>query len=388
MLSRSPKIPITLLCLLVFTISLGLNSCITSKDGKEHVKVYHETGMFGGWPANHGIWIWDNEILVGFSKGFYKDLGNRHNIDREKTELHLLARSLDGGRSWNIEDPGANDGDLVVPNNGSYHGTIRTDVQPPELKELESAINFEHPDFALTARLENVDGGQSRYWYSYNRGKDWTGPYAIPNFNTNGIAARTDYLIDGENQCLLFLTAAKSNGEEGRPLCIQTKDGGLNWSFISWIGPEPKGFSIMPASVRISETDILITTRRREGENRFIAAYLSEDNGRTWTQLDNPVDDTGVGNPPALIKLQDGRICLAYGYRAEPFSIRAKISGDNGKTWSKDYILRGGGSGRDLGYPRMVQRPDGKIVVLYYFEDKADGPERFIEATIWDPPNP
>ena len=57
------------------------------------MKVYAEPGRFGGWPANHGLWAWSNEILVGFSRGFYKDLGERHNIDRERPEEHLLARS-------------------------------------------------------------------------------------------------------------------------------------------------------------------------------------------------------------------------------------------------------------------------------------------------------
>ena len=33
-----------------------------------HVKVYCEAGRFGGWPANHGIWSWGNEILVGYSR--------------------------------------------------------------------------------------------------------------------------------------------------------------------------------------------------------------------------------------------------------------------------------------------------------------------------------
>ena len=59
-----------------------------------HVKVFAVPGRFGGWPANHGLWSWGNEILVGFSRGYYKDLGERHNIDRERPEEHLLARSL------------------------------------------------------------------------------------------------------------------------------------------------------------------------------------------------------------------------------------------------------------------------------------------------------
>src|SRR5688572_5647292 len=62
-----------------------------------HVKVYAEPGRFGGWPANHGLWAWGDEILVGFSAGYFKDYGpDRHAIDRGRPEEHLLARSKDG----------------------------------------------------------------------------------------------------------------------------------------------------------------------------------------------------------------------------------------------------------------------------------------------------
>ena len=90
----------------------------------------------------------------------------------------------------------------------------------------------------------------------------------------------------------------------------------------------------MPASLRLSETDILVTVRDREGPRRWIATYLSTDNGATWDYINDAVSDTGVGNPPAMIRLRDGRICLLYGYRAEPYSIRAVLSGDGGRTWS------------------------------------------------------
>lgn len=376
---------ITFLFLYIISFK-GLFAQTNQKD-TENVKVYFEQGMFGGWPANFGIWNWGNEILVGFAKGFHKDLGaERHNIDREKPELHLLARSLDGGETWKIEDPGKSEsGDLFVPNHGSYHGIERSDVQLQKPVDC-TGINFKHPDLAFTIRMTNVDGGESLFWYSYDRGHKWEGPVQLPDFNTLGTAARTDYLVNSKNDCLLFLTAAKSNGKEGRVMCVKTMDGGKSWSFVSWIGPEPKGYSIMPASLRLSKKEILVTIRCKEGSKSFIEAYLSGDNGLTWKKLVNPVDDTGEGNPPAMVKMKDGRICLIYGSRKKPFSICAKISSDKGKTWSKTYTLRSDGSGRDIGYPRVVQRPDGKIVAIYYFMDKETGYERYIGATIWSPP--
>jgi len=101
--------------------------------------------------------------------------------------------------------------------------------------------------------------------------------------------------------------------------------------------------------------------------------------------MTRPVPDTGMGgNPPTLTKLQDGRLCMTYGYRAAPFGIRARLSTDQGKTWGPQIILRDDGGCRDLGYPRTVQRPDGRIVTVYYFNDGADQ-DRYIAATIWKP---
>ena len=351
---------------------------------RDHCKVYHEPGRFGGWPANHGIWSWGNEILVGYSRGNYKDLGpDRHHIDRERPEQHWLARSRDGGETWTHEHPAERG--MLVPRGESLHGIETPGLAIPTLRDCPGNIDFAHPNFALTARMSSVHAGESRFYYSYDRGHRWNGPFRLPNFGTAGTAARTDYLVDGPHELTLLLTAAKQDGRQGRPLAVRTEDGGRSWRFLSWIGHEPKGFAIMPATVRLSETELLTIVRCREGSRRWNRAYRSLDNGLTWQFSGDPVTDLGEGNPPALIQLADGRLCLAYGYRAAPFRICVKLSNDGGRHWGPEMILRRDGANRDMGYPRMVQRPDGKVVVVYYFSDLETGPERYIGASIWDP---
>ena len=85
-----------------------------------------------------------------------------------------------------------------------------------------------------------------------------------------------------------------------------------------------------------------------------------------------------------LTRLLDGRLCLTYGYRDAPHRICAKLSSDDGNTWSKEVVLRDNGGDHDVGYPRTVQCPDGVVVTVYYFDEEPDG-ERFIEATLWKP---
>lgn len=376
-------VPRRLGALLAFAVAIVLSTSSGRAEPPVHVKIYAEPGRFGGWPANHGIWAWDDEILVGFSAGYFRDNGpDRHAIDHDKPEEHLLARSNDGGKTWSVENP-AEKGALI-PAGRALHG-----IAPPGLREklwedCPGGIDFTSPDFALTARMTDVHAGPSRLSYSTDRGKTWRGPYRLPLFDRKGIAARTDYVVNGQSDCLLFLTAAKEDGREGRPMCARTTDGGKNWKFVSWIGPEPKGYSIMPSTIRLGPDELLTAIRCRDGVKSWIETYRSRDDAQTWKLDGAPVPDAGEGNPPSMIRLKDGRVCLTYGYRATPFGIRARLSADGGHTWAKEIVLRDDGGGRDLGYPRTVQRSDGKIVTVYYFQDKPKG-DRYIAGTIWDP---
>lgn len=342
-----------------------------------NVIVFKEAGRFGGWPANHGIWSWGNEIVVGFEIGHFQKKERGHAIDYSKPAEHVLARSLDGGETWTIDRPRG----LKPPPRGKVAG-VPTGGSGKEPVDCPGGIDFTHPGFAMTVRMLSIHTGPSRFYYSTGRGKSWEGPFKVPNFGQQGIAARTDYLVDGKHEMTMFLTAAKSNGREGRVICVRTTDGGETWKFLSFVQPEPEGrdYGIMSSSVRLSPTSILTAIRHRN----FIDSYRSDDNGKTWRHVTKPVPDTGRGNPPSMIKLKDGRLAITYGYRAEPYGIRARLSSDNGETWGEEIILRKDGGNWDLGYPRTVQRPDGKIVTVYYFND-VPGEERYIAATIWDP---
>ena len=349
----------------------------------EHVIVYGEPGRFGGWPANHGMWNWGNEVLVGFSAGYFKDNGPlRHAIDHDRPEEHLLARSLDGGQTWKIENPAAQG--VLIPRGKALHGTELPGIVDKPWIDCPGGIDFTQRDFCMTLRMSDNHGGDSRFYYSTDRGHRWQGPFRFPSLGLKGIAARTDYIVSSKDECTVFLTASKTDNQEGRPFCARTTDGAKTWKFLGWIGPEPAGYAIMPSSVRVGEHGFLSAIRLRTGDMSWIDAYYSPDDGHSWKLRSTPAPDTGEGNPAAMLRLADGRICINYGVRAKPFGIRARLSRDEGKTWGEEIHLRDDGGGRDLGYPRAVQRADGKVVAVYYWNDDPDK-TRFIVATIWNP---
>ncbi|TFG50492.1 MAG: hypothetical protein E4H40_01300 [Candidatus Brocadiia bacterium] len=347
----------------------------------KNVFVAKKPGKFYGWPANGGVWIWGDEILVGIHEGDFIDIDCSHSCGGKGRGV--LARSLDGGENWSIEDPENFVGD---------EGQITT---------CPGGINFQHPDFAM--RLNWTE-----FYISYDRGKTWQGPYKLPDFKIGQpLTARTDYLISGPSECMFFLSVRDENvhaSERDRAFCARTTDGCKNFEFMSWIVSDNITVrSVMPSTVRISDNHLVSALRRRYDiditesrkiPNCWIDVYESKDNGRTWGFL-SMVANTGKsnGNPPSMVRLRDGRLVVTYGvrsvcsryyYRPEPQGIFARISKDNGQTWGNEIVLRDDAMKWDLGYTRSVQRLDGKIVTIYYFNTK-ENTEEFIAATIWDP---
>jgi len=340
----------------------------------KNVIVYKEAGHFCGWPANNGVWIWGNEILVGFHLGYYKAKTNDHSIARDRPSRSVLARSTDGGETWTMEDPDnfVGDGKETVPCPGN--------------------INFANPDFAMRV-------GGNRFFISYDRGHKWQGPYMLPDFGGKKLTSRTDYIVNGPRDCLIFVSAKEPKVEAGlrdRAFCIQTADGGKTFKFLSWMTYNLKVRSVMPSTVRISKSHLVSAMRRRHDIRReglpnirkdWIDVYESLDNGKSWKFLSKVADtDRGEknGNPPSMVRLRNGRLCVTYGYRSKPYGIRAKLSDDNGKTWGKEIHLRDDARTWDMGYTRTVQRLDGKLVTMYYFTTR-ENPPQHIAATIWNP---
>jgi hypothetical protein len=359
----------------------------------EHITIYRETGHYAGWPANYGIWSWGAEIVVGFTRGYHQSGAQFHTRDMSRPFVTMQARSLDGGETWQTaltpcRVPGNRglSADEHVNPELAIGDPYRGDFAPVP---CPGGVDFRHPDFALMCARTGLSAGAKSWFYtSYDRCQAWNGPFALPDFDQPGIAARTDYVISSADECTLFLTAAKADGHEGRVFCAQTSDGGRSFRFLAWIGPEPRGFAIMPASVRLSAERIAVAVRCQDrgaqGRN-WLDLYQSNDDGRRWEYLTTPVEDTGRGgNPPAMIRLAHRRLCLVYGYRNAPYGLRARLSEDDGQTWGGEIILRDDGGCHDLGYPRIVQRPDGIVVAVYYHNDAPDG-ERYLAATLWRP---
>ena len=72
-----------------------------------------------------------------------------------------------------------------------------------------------------------------------------------------------------------------------------------------------------------------------------------------------------------------------------PNTMIAIFSRDEGTTWGEGITLRQDfladkHDEPDFGYPRVVQRPDGKLLAMYYWATR-ERPQQHIAGTIWTP---
>src|SRR5262249_32627414 len=151
---------------------------VVSARSVTNVTVYSEPGRYGGWPANHGIWSWGNEIVVGFTDATFAVQPDGEVVDGKALFYDRQARSTNGGPTWTVEPRRT-----LVP---SLPGG-------PKAVSLTEPIDFRAPNLAIQFRFGDHNRGPSWFYVSTDRGRTWKGAYMLPDFGQRGIAARTDY---------------------------------------------------------------------------------------------------------------------------------------------------------------------------------------------------
>ena len=118
---------------------------------------------------------------------------------------------------------------------------------------------------------------------------------------------------------------------------------------------------------------IRVHTARKVHEALTIYQTESDDGGRTWTPPHALLGRTG-GAPPHILRHSSGALICTYACRAEPYTILAMISLDNGETWDTDHLLHTNGVNWDIGYPSTVELRDGSLLTVFYAHPTADEP--------------
>ena len=147
---------------------------------------------------------------------------------------------------------------------------------------------------------------------------------------------------------------------------VRSEDGGRTWGEPVEAASQPGREFEEPCALDLGDDHILMVMR--ENQTSYLHQCVSRDGGLTWSA---PQPTPILGYPGDLLALPDGRILCVYGYRFEPYAIRAVLSDDQGQTWDvkNGWVVRGDLPSADLGYPSSVLMDDGRIFTIYYAQD-------------------
>ena len=171
-------------------------------------------------------------------------------------------------------------------------------------------------------------------------------------------------------------------------VCESTDDG-VMWTWLADI-PKRSGDRLVESEGRFNYIELHavecddgkiichICNRNNANEGETLQTE-STDGGRSWSEP-HAIGVWGV--PSHLLRLADGRILMTYGHRRKPYGNQARVSADNGATWSEPMILSGDGAVYDLGYPSTVQLENGSLVTVWY-EKFADNPRAQLRQAAW-----
>lgn len=321
----------------------------------------------------------DGELLVAFRRApDRKSLGEERNSHTDPNSYLVLVRSKDNARTWSTEPElifahpygGSQDPCMVQLKDGSILCTSYGWALLKPEAAAKMAATPKHGNFVFLGGYHLI---------SRDSGRSWQGPHLPPPmpdsknvglFNNPLPAYNRGALCQGRDGRLFWVVAEM---EQHQPqltsvhLMIST-DQGKTWKYSCPVAQDPKVFFNETSIYETPKGDLVAFIRTAQFNDHTVIAR-STDGGKSF----QPWQDAGFqGHPHHALRLPGQRVLLVYGYRHQPFGIRARVLDaecTNAAT-APEVVLRHDGGTGDLGYPWAVLMKDGRVLVTYYFNQK------------------
>lgn len=349
------------------------------------VVVYSDSMYYSAFPSV--VKLDDGRLMVAFRRAPNHQMMGFDRYSHIDLNSQLVSvTSSDGGNSWSkapklmFAHPfgGSQDPCMLKLHNGDILCTSYLWVQLGKnlLEEYKGRVVGDgNYTFAGGYLIRSTDDG-----------KTWEGPFdpgsplpvekrttmlgKMPLYNRGALCQTRDGTI--------YWAVACDNPQGGFSVyLVESKDNGNTWQYRSTIADDPK-ISFNETSIIQTRRGDLVAFMRSFDLDDHACIARSTDGGKSFTWSDMGFQ----GHPLNALELPDGRWLLTYGYRHEPYGIRARIMDPDCRNWSDEIVLRNDGGSTDLGYSWPVLIDDHHVLVVYYFNYDGARGIRGIEGTI------
>mgnify|MGYP000905348411 FL=1 len=215
---------------------------------------------------------------------------------------------------------------------------------------------------------------------STDAGVSWSTPYRCLVNSPHGPIQLADGRLLYAGKALWEVTPEHGEGRTG--VCESTDDG-VTWRWLADLPVRPgdtvDNYHELHAVETAGGAIVLQIRNHNAAHGSETLQSESSDGGRTWS-VPHPIGVWGL--PSHLLRLRNGHLLMTYGYRRPPFGNQARVSSDDGGTWSEPLTISDDGVGHDLGYPSTVELDDGALVSVWY-EALAAAPRAVLRQATW-----
>ncbi len=337
---------------------------------------------YQGWPS---VCVDENGVLYAVSSSYR--LG--HICPFGKNVMYTSENGEDWSSPYIINDSIMDDRDVGILSLGDgkllmsyfynppsyYYDYFTTNTATTEI--LERLEEWRH-----LPEEQQIRGG-SYVRLSRDNGTTWEEPVWVPVTSPHGPVLLSDGRLLYVGNEWYTDGIAEEDYDTNAMLAFVSEDEGQTWEYLSRVNYRATGLYLCePYAVELPDGTILLALRGQGASAAYeFTVYLSRstNGGKTWTM---PEETGFCGSPPHLLVHSSGAVVLTYGRREAPCGVRARISYDNGKTWSEEVILNDRSPDSDCGYPCSAELPDGSIVTVYY-QKYQEGESTSILYTKW-----
>lgn len=366
--------------ILAFTVLL-LSGAVygqqTSPAGVRKVRdmvIYEDSLFFSAFPSV--IKKKDGTLFVAFRRAPERRVLGEASTDHVDPNSYLVSVTSKDGLSWSKEPAliyanpfgGSQDPCLLQLRDGtllcaSYGWAFLKEDAKTKLKN--PAFNAADATFLGGYVLRSTDGGKSWQAPVYPPPVPDElnyGPYGnkIPAYNRGA-------MYEGKSGRIFWVVAASDrlpNNKKTSNYLYISDDKGRSWNYQGVVAKDEK-ISFNETSVYEMPNGTIVAFLRTAGLDDEACIARSTDGGKTFQ-----VEKMGFkGHPFHALRLPDNRVLITYGYRHQPYGVKARILNADCSDYrtAPEIVLRTDGGNTDLGYPWSVQLDKKHVLVVYYY---------------------